>query len=186
MSTPEIQIPRHRLTVYDYYRMAELGILAPEARVELIEGEIIDMPLQGSPQADIVARLNRRIVLAIGDAAVVRCQLPLRLSIRSEPEPDFAIVRERGTHYAQAHPSAPDVLLLIEIAHTSDGYDRYIKIPLYARHGVAEAWVIDIEAGRVHLYRAPRDGNYTDVSSADAPDALSPTALPQVRIDLSG
>jgi Uma2 family endonuclease len=186
MSTPEIQIPRHRLTVDEYYRMAELGLLPPDARVELIEGEIIDMTPQGSRHADLVARLNRRIVLAIGEAAVVRCQLPLRLSLRSEPEPDFAIVKERGAHYAEAHPSATDVLFLIEIAHTSVKYDRYIKIPLYARHGVAEAWVIDIEAARVHLHRAPRDGTYTDVTSVDAPDALSPIALPHVRIDLSG
>jgi Uma2 family endonuclease len=185
MSTPEIQIPRHRLTVDEYYRMAELGILAPDARVELIEGEIIDMTPQGSRHADIVATLNRRIVLAVGDAVVVRCQLPLRLSIRSEPEPDFAIVKARGRHYASAHPTAADVLLLIEIAHSSVKYDRYVKLPLYARHGIAEAWLIDIEAARVHVFRAPRDGTYTDVSSVDRPDALSPIALPLVRIDLS-
>lgn len=186
MSTPEIQMQRHRLTVYDYYRMAELGILAPDARVELIEGEIIDMTPQGSRHADIIAKLNRRIVVAVDDAAVVRCQLPLRLSIRSEPEPDFAIVKERGTHYAAAHPTAADVLLLVEISHTSIEYDRYVKIPLYARHGIAEAWVIDIEAKRVHRFRTPRDGAYTDVSSVDRPGTLSPIALPLVAIDLAG
>jgi Uma2 family endonuclease len=186
MSTPEIQIPRHRLTVDEYYRMAELGILAPDARVELIEGEIIDMTPQGSRHADIVARIMRRIVVAVGDAAVVRCQLPLRLSNRSEPEPDFTIVKERGAHYAAAHPTANDVLLLIEIAHTSFRYDRYVKAPLYARHGIAEVWVIEIEAGRVHVFRAPRDGNYTDISSVERPDELSPIALPLVRLDLSG
>jgi Uma2 family endonuclease len=185
MSTPEIQIPRHRLTVDEYYRMAELGILGPDARVELIEGEIIDMTPQGSRHADIVATVNRRIVLAVGDSAVVRCQLPLRLSNRSEREPDFAIVKARGKHYASAHPTATDVLLPIEVAHSSVRYDRYIKIPLYARHGVAEVWLIDIEAGRVHLFRTPRDGNYTDVSSLDRPDALSPAAFPLVPIDLS-
>lgn len=186
MSTPEIQIPRHRLTVDEYYRMAELGILAPDARVELIEGEIIDMTPQGSRHADIVARLNRRIVVAVGDVAIVRSQLPVRLSNSSEPEPDFAIVKERGAHYASAHPTANDVLLLIEIAHTSFRYDRYVKIPLYSRHGIAEVWVIEIEAGRVHMFRAPRDGNYTDVSSFDRPDVLSPFALPLIHLDLSG
>jgi Uma2 family endonuclease len=186
MSTPEIEIPRHRLTVYDYYRMAELGILAPDARVELIEGEIIDMPPQGSRHADLITTLTRRIVLAVGEAAVVRCQLPVRLSIRSEPEPDFAIVKARGSHYAAAHPTADDVLLLVEVAHSSLTYDRHVKIPLYARHGVAEVWLLEIEAGRVHVFRAPCEGNYSDVSSVDRPEALTPIGLPDLAICLSG
>jgi Uma2 family endonuclease len=185
MSTPEIQIPRHRLTVDEYYRMAELGILAPDARVELIEGEIIDMTPQGSRLGAVLSRLNERIVTAVGSSAIVRCQLPVRLGNRSEPEPDFAIVRPDPSYYARAHPVASDVVLLIEVSHTSVKYDRYVKTPLYARHGIVEVWVIDIEAARVHLFRAPRDGNYADVTSVDRPDALTPVALPLVRIDLS-
>jgi Uma2 family endonuclease len=185
MSTHEIQIPRHRLTVDEYYRMAELGILAPDARVELIEGEIIDMTPQGSRHAAILSRLNERIVKAVGSSAIVRCQQPIRLGNRSEPEPDFAIVRSDPSYYARAHPVASDVLLLIEVSHTSVKYDRYVKAPLYARHGIVEVWVIDIEAARVLIFRVPRDGNYADASSVDRPDALTPVALPLVRIDLS-
>lgn len=186
MSTPEIQIPRHRITVDEYYRMAEHGILAPDARVELIEGEIIDMTPQGSRHAAVVSRLIGRTVTAVGSSAIVRVQQPIRLGKRSEPEPDLALVKPELAFYAHGHPVAEDVLLVVEIAHTSVKYDRYVKMPLYARHGIAEAWVIDVAAGRVHLFRAPQDGNYTDVSSVDRPDALSPIALPLVRIDLSG
>lgn len=185
MSTPDLWIPRRRLTVDEYYRMAELGILAPDAHVELIEGEIIDMTPQGSRHSAIISRLYERLSSAVGSGAIVRCQQPIRLGNRSEPEPDFAIVKPEPAYYAHGHPVAGDVLLLIEIAHTSFRYDRHVKVPLYARHGIAEVWVIEIEAGRVHLFRAPRDGNYTEVSTVGRPDVLTPLALPLVRIDLS-
>jgi len=186
MNIPEIELARHRLTVDEYYRMAELGILAPDARVELIEGEIIDMPPQGSRHAAIVSRLNARIVTATGSAAIVRCQMPIRLGARSEPEPDFAIVKPDELHYARAHPVADEVLLLIEISHNTINYDRHVKIPLYARHAILEAWVIDVEARRLHLCRNPRAGSYRDVSVLDRPANLCPVSLPSLAIDLSG
>lgn len=186
MSTPNVHVPRHRLTVDEYYRMAELGILAPDVRVELIEGEIIDMTPQGSGHAGIVSRLTERLVSAVGLRAMVRCQLPIRLGHRSEPEPDFAIVKRKDDYYTRAHPVADDVLLVIEISNTTLSYDRFIKMPLYARHGIVEAWLIDVQAGRIHLFRTPRDGNYVDVSAADRPGILYPKALPEVPIDLSG
>ena len=185
MSTPDVQVPRHRLTVDEYYRMAELGILAPDARVELIEGEIIDMTPQGSRHAAIVSRLNERLVSAVGASAMVRCQLPVRLGTRSEPEPDFAIVKRRDDDYTTAHPVAEDVLLVIEISNTTVSYDRLIKIPLYARHGIVEAWLIDVPAGRVHQFRGPQSGSYTDISVIERPGILHPVALPSVPIDLS-
>lgn len=186
MSTPDIQLPRHRLTVDEYYRMAELGILAPDARVELIEGEIIDMPPQGSPHAAIVTSLNERLVSTVGSRAMVRCQVPIRLGIRSEPEPDFAIVQRKADRYMRAHPVAEDVLLVIEVSNTTVSYDRFIKMPLYARHGIGEAWLIDVPAGRVHVHRNPQGGEYRDISTVDRPGALCPTALPDLAIDLSG
>ena len=186
MSTPDFQVPRHRLTVDEYYRMAELGILTPDARVELIEGEIIDMTPQGSRHAGIVSRLYERLVAVVGPSGIVRCQLPIRLGTRSEPEPDFAVVKRNEQHYMNAHPDAADVLLLIEIANTTVSYDRLIKIPLYARHGVLEAWLIDVQAARVHVFRHPQNGNYADVSVVDRPDALCPVSMPSVSIDLTG
>jgi Uma2 family endonuclease len=186
MSTQDADIRRHRLTVEEYYRMAELGILAPDARVELIEGEIIDMAPQGSRHAGIVSRLYERLVAVVGPSGIVRCQLPIRLGTRSEPEPDFAIVKRNEQHYMNAHPVAADVLLLIEIAITTVSYDRLIKIPLYARHGVLEAWLIDVQAARVHVFRDPQNGNYADASVIDRPDALCPLSIPSVSIDVTG
>ncbi len=185
MSTPDVQIPRHRLTVDEYYRMAELGILAPDAKVELIEGEIIDMAPQGSAHAGIVTRFYERLAAALGPTGIVRCQLPIRLGLRSEPEPDFAIVKRREDFYTRAHPVAEDVLLIIEISNTTVRYDRFIKMPLYARHGIVEAWLLDIPARRVHLFRAPRQGEYVDVSTVDRPGILHAVTLRAIPIDLS-
>jgi Uma2 family endonuclease len=186
MSTQDADVRRHRLTVEEYYRMAELGILAPDARVELIEGEIIDMAPQGSRHAGIVSRLYERLVAVVGPSGIVRCQLPIRLGTRSEPEPDFAVVKREERHYMNAHPVAADVLLLIEVANTTVSYDRLIKIPLYARHGILEAWLIDVQAARVHVFRDPQNGNYVDVSVIERPEALCPGVMPSLSIDLAG
>jgi Uma2 family endonuclease len=103
-STAEDLIRRHRFTVADYYRMAEVGILAPDARVELIEGEVIEMPPIGAPHASVVNRLHTLLVETVQGHALVRGQSPLRLDRHNEPEPDLALVRTRPGHYGSRHP----------------------------------------------------------------------------------
>lgn len=166
--------------------MAELAILAPDARVELIEGEIIDMPPQGSGHAYSTSELTRRFIQALGSAADVRCQMPIHLGRWSEPEPDLAVVRPRGAHYAEQHPGAGDVLLLVEVSASSRSYDRALKLPLYARHGIPEVWLIDLAARRMEVFRAPRRGTYTDTRVQDLAGRVGIQAIPGVEIDLSG
>lgn len=183
---PELKHLKHRITVDAYHRMGEAGILAPEARVELIEGEIIDMAPIGSRHAAVVDRLNRIIVATVGEKAIVRVQGPVRLGELSEPEPDIALLKPRADYYRDALPGAADVLLLIEVAESTQRYDRRIKVPLYARHGVPEVWVIDLENALVHFHRGPGGGAYADISATERP-ALTPiAALPGVAIDLAG
>lgn len=179
-------LQRHRLTVDEYYRMAEVGVLAPDARVELIDGEIIDMAPQKSRHAAVVNELMRRLVRSVGDRALVTCQTPLRLSQRSEPEPDLMLLRPRADGYAQAHPSAADVLLLIEVADSSARYDREIKLPLYARHGVAEVWIVDLEAGVLRQRRQPQAESYAESAETVAPGTTPLPGLPGADVDLSG
>ena len=181
-----LQLTRHLVTVDEYYLMAEVGVLAPDARVELIEGEIIDMAPQKSRHASAVGKLMRRLVKAAGEQALVACQVPLRLSPQSEPEPDLMLLRPRKDEYAESHPTSSDVFLLIEVADSSARYDREIKVPLYARHGVAEVWVIDLDAGRVRFYRQPQGDEYADISSTEAPGITSLPGLPGSSFDLSG
>ena len=179
-------LQRHRLTVDEYYRMAEVGVLAPDARVELIDGEIIDMAPQKSRHAAVVNELMRRLVRSVGDRALVTCQTPLRLSQRSEPEPDLMLLRPRADGYAQAHPNAADVLLLIEVADSSARYDREVKLPLYARHGVAEVWIVDLEAGVLRQQRSPAGESYAEATDTATPGTALLPGLPGIDIDLSG
>ncbi len=125
---------RHRLNVDAYYRMAEAGILTDPHRVELIDGEIIDMAAIGSPHAAITNRLARLFTRAFSDeVALVSVQSPLRLDAYNEPEPDLMLLRPRPDGYRAGHPGAADVLLLIEVSESSLAYDRSTKLTLYAR-----------------------------------------------------
>ena len=146
---------RHLISVDAFHRMGETGILGPRDRVELIDGEIIDMSPIGVLHAAIVARLASHFSQRLGPIGVVWCQNPLRLDDISEPEPDIAILRPRADFYMTAHPGAADVLLVIEVADTSLAYDLGTKVPLYARHGIPEVWVIDAATRHSRVFRRP-------------------------------
>ncbi|MBI3374901.1 MAG: Uma2 family endonuclease [Betaproteobacteria bacterium] len=177
---------KHRISVDAYHRMGDAGVFAPDARIELIEGEIFDKVPIGSRHASVVNRLNRIIVQAVGDRAITRVQGPVRLGDLSEPEPDLALLLPRTDYYRDALPGAADVLLIIEVADSTQRLDRRVKVPLYARHGVPEVWVIDLENGLVHFYRRPDNGAYAEISAAEHPAATPIVALPGITIDLSG
>jgi Uma2 family endonuclease len=179
---PEL-LQRHRLTVDEYYRMAETGVLAPDARVELIEGEIVDMAPIGTRHGSTVKRLLHLLAEAVGDRAIVAVQDPVRLSQRSEPQPDLMLLTPRADWYADAHPTAADVLLLVEVSDTTARYDRVIKLGLYARHGVREVWIVDLDHRLFRVYRQPRGEIYTEVMETAQPGRIGPQALPGVSID---
>ncbi len=152
----------HLLTVHDYYRMADVGLLSPDDRTELIEGEIIDMPPIGDRHAAAVRALTMRLVRAVADAAEVSTQLPVRLSLRSEPQPDFAILRAKRGGYRK-HPLPSDVLLLIEVSDSTLHYDLGKRASLYAAHAIPEYWVFDLKRDRVWRHRAPLGREYTQI-----------------------
>ena len=177
---------RHRITVEDYYRMAETGVLAPDARVELIEGEIIDMPPIGTDHASIVDRIAHLLMQALGGRAIVRVQGPVRLSQSSEPEPDIAVLAQRTDFYRRAHPNGAEAMLVIEVSDTTLRYDRDVKVPLYARHGVREVWVVDIPHGQLLCFSAPANGQYARQVKITDPGPIALAALPDVTVDLDG
>ena len=176
----------HRITVDQYYRMAEVGLLAPDERVELIDGVVIDMAPIGSRHAAALRRLNQLLTVAVGARAILSSQLPIHLGRWSEPQPDLAVLKPRDDFYDPAHPRAEDVLLLIEVSMTSVRYDAQVKVPLYARHRIPEVWVIDLKDQIVRLHRRPEGDAYAEVSSLAAPGSVSLAALPDVEVDLSG
>jgi Uma2 family endonuclease len=179
-------IRRHRLTLDEYHRMAEAGVLAPDARVELIEGEVIDMAPIGSRHASVVKRLNRILVSAVGGRAIVSVQDPIQLSTRSEPKPDIALLQPSDDYYAKALPAAADCLLVIEVADTTSAYDRQIKSPLYARHGVPELWIVDLDMRVLRLCRRPEAEGYADITASEVPGLTPLPSLPGVSVDLTG
>ena len=181
----EVLLNRHRLTVDEYHRMAEAGVLAPDARVELIEGELVDMASIGTRHAAAVKRLIRLLTQAVGDRAIVSVQDPLHLSSRTETQPDLTLLKPRDDFYAQAAPAGADALLVIEVADSSSNYDRRIKAPLYARHGVPELWIVDLDAGCLRILRAPQQGEYRDVTALSAPGRIDVQAMPGISLDLS-
>jgi Uma2 family endonuclease len=176
---------RHRITVDEYHRMAEVGLLAPEARVELIEGEIIDMAPIGPPHSSVVNQLLRLLMRAVGDRAIVQSQGAVRLNIRNEPEPDLALFKPRDDFYRHRHPTGADTLLVVEVSESSLRYDRNIKVPLYARHGVPEVWVVDLVNGLLLTFCSPVDGEYRQQASTAAPGVVPLSALPGILVDLS-
>jgi len=177
------QATRHRLDVAAYYKMAEAGILGPNDRVELIDGEVFDMVPIGSAHAGKTDRLNRLFARAAADGlAHVSVQRPLRLDAHNEPEPDLMLLKPRRDDYQSRHPGAADVLLLVEVSETSLAYDRGVKLPLYAKFGVPEVWIVDLKGAAVEVYREPQDG-YA-LKERVTSGLLAPIALPSVTIDV--
>lgn len=187
MSAVELPLPirRHLLTVEEYHRMGEAGVFAPEAHVELIEGEVIDMAPIGTRHASVVKRLSHALHAALAGRAIVSTQDPIRLGPRSEPEPDLALLRPRADFYRDAAPTAADTLLVIEVSDSTSAYDRQVKLPLYARHAIPEVWIVDLEAKLVRFHRRPHDGAYLETSTTATPGPTPVEALPDLSIDLA-
>lgn len=175
-------VTTRRFNVEEYHRMAEAGVLHPAERVELIEGEIVQMAAIGSRHAECVDRLNRLLVRAIEDQGTVRVQNPVRLSDHSEPEPDIALVRRRPEGYADRHPGPDDTLLIIEVADTTLALDREVKIPLYARAGVPECWIVDLDADVLIVHRTPQGREYAHAGRHHRGDRITPGAFPDLRL----
>lgn len=176
---------RHRLTVEDYHKMAEVGILTEDDRIELIEGELIDMAPIGSPHSGSVTRLNHRLNRMLGDRAIVSVRNPIRLDRHNEPQPDIVLLRWRDDFYRHAHPTPTDILLLIEVADSSIRYDREIKLPLYARHGIPEVWLFNLPQRCLETHREPVGEAYTRVDYF-RDGRVAPSLLPDVVIELDG
>ena len=188
MQTLELDPPRltrHRLTVEQYHRMGEAGVFAPDARVELIEGEVIDMAPIGSRHWSVVNRLNRLLVQATGARAIVSVQSSIRLDMQSEPDPDLAVLKPRDDFYASALPSGRDALLVIEVADTSSAYDLRLKARLYALHGVSAYWVVDLASNVLHTFAEPQGEAYTVAATTTTPGKRALPGLADVTLDLS-
>ena len=175
----------HRITADEFQRMAKVGLLAPNARVELIEGVIVDMaPIGTVPQRD-VDFISARFFRAVQDKAIVRTQGSVQLSDDTMPQPDIALLKFREDGYIDKHPDGSDILLVVEVADSSVDSDFGRKLKLYARYGVQEVWVLNVQTDTLHFFRSRTDVGYREEGSTQKPGVLPLPSL-GLTVDLSG
>lgn len=179
-----LQIVKRQFNVTEYNRMAETGILSEDDRVELIEGEIIEMSPIGSRHAACVRRLDALFNRQLAGVAQVSAQNPVLLDEYSEPEPDIALLKSRDDFYAEAHPLPFDVLLIVEVADTSAEYDRKVKAPLYAQAGIPEMWLVNLPEEIIEVYTQPENGAYQNRHRFARGDSFSSTTVRELRLSV--
>jgi len=180
-----VALTKRRFTVDEYHRMAEVGILTEDDRVELIDGEIVEMTPIGARHAWCVLFLNEFFVKHLADRALVSPQGPLRLGKNTQLQPDLALLRPPRDAYRKTVPASADVLLVIEVADTSLERDRAIKLPRYAALDIREVWIVDVEGQAVEVSRAPSPSGYRDAQRVALDGFVSPAAFPDLRVSVA-
>jgi Uma2 family endonuclease len=180
-----MELTTYKFTTEEYQLMGKAGILHPEARVELINGEIIVMSPTGLKHSVVINRLTRFLVKKIDEAGIVSVQNPFRIPDYSEPQPDILILRPRDDFYANKFPLPEDILLLIEVADSSLRYDQTIKLSLYAEHRIPEYWIVNLERDILEIYRQPQNKSYLKQTLIDNPQVtFAPIAFPEITMTL--
>ena len=173
---------RTRISTDRYQKMVATGVLTKYDRVELIEGEMFDMAPMGTRHSGITSKLNELFVLAVSRAATIVGGGPVNLGEFSEPQPDLMLLKRRADFYIGKIAEAADVLLLIEVSDSSLSFDQSVKLNLYARYGISEYWVVDVEGKRVVTYREPAAKGYSRKDEFTSPDTVTPQAFPELKI----
>lgn len=171
-----------RLSVQEYHQMAESGILQPDERVELLEGQMIQMAAKGTAHRAAVTRIQRLFNNRLGDRVLICLQDPVQLDDCSEPEPDIAIVIPDPLDYEEHHPTPAEVYLLIEVSDRTLKFDCETKAPTYGRSGIAEYWVLDVNARKLHVYRVPGADGYQSEAILSEELTIAPLAFPECVI----
>ena len=173
---------RRKLTVEAYHDLGAAGHLTEDDRIELIEGDLIEMAPIGGPHLNGVNRLTAFFVRSIGGRGIVSVQNPVILGRHSESQPDLVILAPHMDARDAGVPTAKDVLLVVEVSDSTVTYDCGTKLPLYARHGIAEVWLINLRSSRIEVYRTPADGGYAPMREIGPGESISMLALPDVRL----
>lgn len=177
-----VQSWEKRFSVSEYHRMIEAGILGEDDGVELVEGVIVEMAAMGSRHAACVRRLEALLNQLSAQSVTISTQCPIRLSDDSEPEPDIALLRPREDFYAREHPGPGDVLLAIGVSDTSSEYGTAVKLPLYARAGIPETWLINLTTETIEVHSQPVSGEYRRTLRAKRGETLKSEAVSGLEI----
>jgi Uma2 family endonuclease len=175
--------PTKRLTNLDEWRrLGEANIFPPGSRLELINGEILEMAPIGFNQAGHINRLVKLLTRLIPDDVIPSVQNPLQLGDLSEPEPDFMLLKPNNDFYSSRHPTASDVLLLIEVADSSLTFDQNQKLRLYALHGIPEYWLLNLNDSCLEVYRKPNGEVYSEKTTLRIGDTIALSQLDEISI----
>jgi Uma2 family endonuclease len=177
-----IGAPLWRFTVKEFVRMSEVGIFREDERLELVDGLVLECHQIGERHGSAVNRGNRILGQFLEDRAIVSVRGPVQIGESSLVQPDIAVLRPRHDYYASEYPQAEDALLLIEVADTSLQLDRSHKVPLYAREGVAEVWLVNLLRHAVEVFRRPERGAYRDQLVVERGAEITPLAFPDLRV----
>jgi Uma2 family endonuclease len=172
-----VQLQRRLLTVAEYHTMIDAGILTESDRLELLNGEIIYMSPIGSPHAAMVRRLDEILHQLLKGKALVSTQNPVAIADFSEPEPDIALLKRRADYYVDGHPQPQDIFLVIEVADSSLGTDREVKLPIYATAGIPVYWIVNLTDQQIEVYHTPDEGIYKVREIATPKDHVSLDSL---------
>ena len=183
MDDATIAPARHRLTVHEFDRMAEADVFGPEERIELIDGDLIDMAPIGQEHAANVSALTEALVIACAGRAIVWSQSPIQLDASNQPQPDHAILRRRADFYSRGErPHAAAVLLIVEVSDSSLRFDRAVKLPLYARCGIPELWIVNVPGRVMECHRGPVGDRYETVTEHHPNETIALAAAPDIVV----
>ena len=182
MLSTEAPFTIRKWTVKEYHKLGEMGFFHPEERVELLSGNIIKMSAKGTAHTSALGRTDRLLQNLFENLAWVRLQDPIALDDNSEPEPDIAVVRIDPFDYATHHPTPSEVYLIIEVADSSLTFDREIKAKAYARSGIADYWVLNVNDRQIHVFREPAENGYQSELILGENGSISPLEFPTVNI----
>lgn len=172
------------LSVQDYHRMVEVGILAADEQVELIEGQLYTMAAKGTAHSAAMTRIARILSQRLADRALLRFQDPVQLNDFSEPEPDVAIVHLDPLDYEDHHPTPTEIFWLIEIADSTLRRDRDLKAPVYGRSGIQEYWILDVQERCLYVFRDPGQEGYGAEQTRLEQESIAPLAFPDCPIQV--
>jgi Uma2 family endonuclease len=179
MSDMAVELKRRPISVSDYHLMVEAGVFRPDERVELVRGELIEMPPIGRSHRAGTNRLTRLFFERFNGRAVVQVQCSVVVSDDSEPQPDFALLRWDPTGYEGRDPGPDDTFLLVEVGVSSRRFDREVKVPLYAETRIPEVWLVDLVERAVFIFRDPVADSYTTTIVATRGDVVACAAFPE-------
>ncbi len=185
MTITTTSVRKHLTDITEWQKLGEANIFPPGSRLELIEGEILEMAPIGSNHAGHIKRLNNLLSTLTFGKAILSIKDPLRLSDLSEPEPDFMLLKPNDDFYSSRHPNADDVLLLIEVADSSLCFDQNEKLRLYARHNIPEYWLMNLKDCCLEVYRQPHDDCFGEKTTLRVGDSITLSHLNGITINIS-